>query len=358
MKIFFDTTCLGTNQLTGIGVYAKHLFQELQLISSEVEPVIKLSRWKKRKIVRDHINENPSLYLPYLPFSIQLQKAKNIFHGPDFYLPQRPDLKKVVTILDVVVFEESLTSFEFAAAGQVKFKKMLSICNPDKIITISNFSKNQILHFFPELKDKVQVIYLGLDHIENNFAVQNIKEKKINSAFGKYILSLGTIEKRKNTAGIVLAFDLIKKIHPDLKLVLAGKNGFGSDETHKCIENSNFKKDIHVLDYVDEKTKQSLLHEAQVVLFPSFYEGFGLPALEALRIGCPTVTCKSTVFEELISDPRFLADDFSPQAIADKTIELLRFTSDDRLALKNQNLFSNLTWKKTAQETWAVYQSV
>lgn len=358
MKVFFDTTCLGTKQLTGIGVYAKYLLQELQLISSEVKPVIKLSRWKKRKIVESHINENPSLYLPYLPFSLPLQKTKNIFHGPDFFLPQRPDFKKVVTILDVVVFEESLTSLEFATAGQVKFKKMLSVCKPDKIITISNFSKNRILHFFPELKDKVQVIYLGLDHINNPSTIQEAREKTIKLNFGKFILCLGTIEKRKNTAGVVRAFEILKKEDPALKLVLAGKNGFGSDETHKCIENSNFKKDIHVLDYVDDKTKESLLHEAQVVLFPSVYEGFGLPALEALRIGCPTVTCKSTVFEELISDPRFLADDFSPQAIAEKTKELLRFTADDRLELKNQNLFSNLTWKKTAQETWALYQGI
>lgn len=348
MQYLIDTTCLGSAHPTGIGLYTKYLFQSLSALSPNIQPVVKASRWKKSSLVAGHLKQKPSLYLPFPLFAQQ----KKVFHGPDFYLPQRYDFKKVVTIHDVVVFEESLTSPAFAKAGMTKFKNMLELCQPEKIIVVSKFTQKRLLHYFPEIESKIEVIYHGLDHLKASSSLST------NTKYGDFILYLGTIEKRKNTAAIVSTFEILKKTYPQLKLIIAGKNGYGAEETHQKIENSLNKSDIHLLNYVSDDERNHLLQSAKLMLFPSFYEGFGLPALEALALGCPVIACKNTVFDELIQDSRFLSENFSGEALAQKCSEIMKWSLEERKQFKETKLFENLTWKNTAEKTWHIYQSL
>jgi glycosyltransferase involved in cell wall biosynthesis len=223
------------------------------------------------------------------------------------------------------------------------------------ILTSTEFNKKEILNFYDSfLKDKIQVIPLAYD---NNKFNSNIKKQE--NIYGRYILSIGRLEEKKNTKRIVEAFNILKKDLPDLKLILIGAAGAGYDEVKQAIDTSEYKTDIILLGFVLPQDLTSILAQAQVFVFPSLYEGFGIPILEAMAVGVPVIASKGTALPEVGGEAAVYADPLVVKDFASKIVLLIK---DENLRKQQINLgwqrVKDFSWQKTAGQTWQILKNI
>ena len=245
-----------------------------------------------------------------------------------------------------------------------------------KIIAVSENTKKDLMKLYGVPERKIEVIYEGVSNfklatppllpkakayqISNQFQNNNFKNTKYEILDTKYLLFIGRLEERKNICGIIEAFDILKeKYNLPHKLVLVGEFGYGEDHIKYQIENSKYKEDIILPGYVSGEDKFELMKKADVFLFPTFYEGFGLPILEAQSIGTPVVTSKISSMPEVAllrqgfggqaGDSAVLVDPKDTNAIAEAVHKVLSDKNfrDDIIekGLENVKRFS---WEKCA----------
>jgi glycosyltransferase involved in cell wall biosynthesis len=196
-----------------------------------------------------------------------------------------------------------------------------------KVIAVSENTKQDLIRLYDVPKGKIDVIYEGY---EREFPdIKKIKGK-IKSRFkvrnSKFLLFIGRIELRKNTIGIIKSFEILKKKYNiPHKLVLAGGLGYGYEDIVKKADASEYKDDIVLTGYVESQDKWKLLKHADVFLFPTFYEGFGLPILEAQSIGVPVVVANNSSIPEVVGQYMrpFLVDPDKHEKIADFTYKII-----------------------------------
>jgi len=169
-----------------------------------------------------------------------------------------------------------------------------------KIIAVSNNTKKDLCELYEFSEEKIEVVYEGY---EKKFKVQSSKFK-VNTKYQilntKYLLFIGRLEERKNIVGIIKAFEILKEHYKiPHKLVLVGKFGYGEQKIIRELDRTNCANDIILPGYVSEEEKWELFKSADIFLFPTFYEGFGLPVLEAQSFGVPVVAGDNSSFPEI-----------------------------------------------------------
>lgn len=222
--------------------------------------------------------------------------------------PKNENLKTIVTIhgLEYEFLPEAYSLWERL---YMRFVIKKSCKGADKIISVSYNTKNDLMELYKVPENKIEVIHEGCSFYDNQ--VKNtISNKKKEDALEKYqlkdfkyLLFIGRIEERKNMLGIVKAFAILKrKFLIPHKLVLAGGFGYRYSDIVKYIQNNDFKDDIYLTGYIDEKDKKEILKNADVFLFPTLYEGFGLPIIEAQSLGVPIVASNNSSIPEIIGE--------------------------------------------------------
>ena len=184
-----------------------------------------------------------------------------------------------------------------------------------KIIAVSENTKKDLMKLYKVQEEKIEVIYEGYENNNQQPVISNQKNtEKENSyelrvtSYGRYLLFVGRLEERKNVVGIIKSFEILKERYKiPHKLILVGKPGFGYEKIKNEIANVNCVKDIIETGFVSAEEKNYLLNNADVFVFPTLYEGFGLPILEAQNAGVPVVASNNSSIEEITSLP------FSPQ---------------------------------------------
>ena len=369
MKIGIDASRANNLQKTGVEWYAFYLLQELKKIIPENVEVILYSTEKLQGELANLPKNWKNKVLSWPPKRLWTQirlSLEMLFHRPDvLFVPAHvfPIIhpkKTVMTIHDIAAldFPDSYNAFE---KWYSLFSSKQALQKLWKIITPSIFTKQELKRLssqnFPE--EKVKVIYHGFGQTyKNNFSVEeknNILNKyKIGS---KFLLSTSRLEHKKNTLGIIKAFEILKsqEKYPDLQLVLVGKPGVGFTEVERTINNSSYKKDIILPGWVVEKDLPIILCSAQVFVFPSFYEGFGLPILQAMSGGVPVVTSNSSSLPEIGGEACLYADPNNTSEIA-SNIE--KFLTDEKTRQEKIQLglsrSKDFSWEKCAKETWDV----
>ncbi|HEX8974550.1 MAG TPA: glycosyltransferase family 1 protein [Patescibacteria group bacterium] len=234
------------------------------------------------------------------------------------------------------------------------------------IISVSENTKKDLVKLYSVPKEKISVVYEGYDNnfefrISNFESNQNdefseIKTLEIQSKFkiqnSKFLLFVGRIEERKNISNIIKAFEILKEKHQiPHKLVLAGRPGYGYENLKFKISNLKFKDEVLELGFVSEEEKWNLLQNADVFVFPTKYEGFGIPVLEAQSVGTPVVAANNSSIPEVTNESAILVDENDPWDIAKDVLGLI---SDEELkngiiekSLENVKGFS---WEKCATE--------
>ncbi|HOK35583.1 MAG TPA: glycosyltransferase family 1 protein [Candidatus Pacearchaeota archaeon] len=286
-----------------------------------------------------------------------LKKYKiDIFFNPNHYLPLRKtSSKNIITIHDLShKIEKEYKSFiyRFLYLDIILPK---SAKKSDLILTVSENSKKDILkYYFTQQKlinsaNKIKVIYLAADEkfkprsLANDVLIANIRQKY--SLPEEFILYVGRIEKRKNIKGIIE----IAKLLPQMKFVLVGESGYSGAE--ELIREIQKQKNIYHLEFVEEEDLPFIYNLGKIFLFPSFYEGFGLPVLEAMQSGLPVLTSNTSSLPEVVGDGGIMhsPDDYSS------------FSNDIEKLFKDNNFYQEMqkraliqakkfSWEKSTKE--------
>ena len=233
-----------------------------------------------------------------------------------------------------------------------------SVRAASRVIAVSENTKRDLVRLYGVPPEKVSVIYEGASENNFQFPISNFQSNH-KSQFPKtekpYLIFVGRLEERKNVARIIEAFELLKQEnHIPHELVLVGKPGYGYEKIWRKIQDTKYK--IHELGYVSEEEKRRLLAGADIFLFPTLYEGFGLPVLEAQAAGIPVVTSDTSSLPEIAGSGAVFVDPLSSESIAAGIAGLL---SDDgkrsaiiRKGLENAARFD---WKKCAYSIAALF---
>lgn len=263
----------------------------------------------ERFVIRKYKSKIGTFGLRYIVPKMIKQDKIDVFWGPEHVLPKKvDDIKYVLTIHDLALFRLKKTAALYnEIINKIYCKK--SAEQADSIIAISNSTKSDLVNLFKINPDKIPVIYNGVSLYPYSYVatrVSNSEFKPLSDKFGinqQYFLFVGTIEPRKNLVNAVKAFNLFKSTtgFPH-KYVIAGGKGWRDKKIHQEIENSPYKNDIILTGYVSSKEKELLYRNALCLLFPSLYEGFGLPIIESLSVGTPVITSNVSAMPEVGGD--------------------------------------------------------
>ena len=295
----------------------------------------------------------------YLPNYLR-KNPVDVFHTQyiaPFWLPK--NVKLVLTIHDI-----SFNFFpEYIKKTDLFFLKTLiprSIRRADRIITVSESEKKNIVDFYKIPPEKVDCAYNGVDFSRFNKKYSPDEIKKINTKYKipdtKYILYIGTLQPRKN---IPVVIESLKNLN--IKLILAGNRKAHNfdpriDET---IEKNNLAEKIIFPGWIDEEDKPALLQMAACFVFPSLYEGFGIPVIEAMATGAPVVCSDIPVLREIGQDAALFCEAKNSDKFAENISKILNDQPlRENLILSGTKIAQNFTWKKTAEKTLEAYKSI
>lgn len=335
---------------TGIGTYTLNLIKGL----AEVDPENSYYLYSRKKVLDfkrrlpklpganfshccDYFKNGPSAVLP----------AVDVFHTSSYDLQRPQNARFIVTIHDVIIkaYPHGHSKRTIEEIDE-KLKKILS--EADTIVADSCNTKSDLTRFYGTPDSKIHVIYPGINITNKSGA----SSKGTNDNHESYILFVGTLEPRKNVDGLIRAFDWLKKESGiGHKLFIVGMKGWMFGDIFKAYEKAEFKKDIIFKGYVNDRELRKLYQQASVFVYPSFYEGFGLPIIEAFGHGAPVVTSKTSSCGEIGADAALLIDPSNYKEIAEAILRLINDEKlKERLTKKGVSRAREFTWARTAVE--------
>lgn len=373
MKIAIDISRVVESQKTGIPMYQANLFENLLSLPSDHEYLATYygptANPAKQFMGRDFLTlRNPFMYSNlslknlfdrFLARSIK-EKKIDLMHSTAYFAVRDLEDRTVLTIHDLIFIRDPENYNKY-------FDDLVSGCigKVRKIIAVSHATKSEILDHFPFLPEsRIAVVYEGARNdcslVTDDSVLRKFKKDFFGDEDFKYILFLGSFTKRKNLLNIIRAYDLLLKKHKIAhKLVLVGKPANIYGKMMGLIKSLDLEQSVIVKGYLEDSFLPNLLSGADVFLFPSYYEGFGLPVIEAMKCGCPCVVSNVSSLVELFSDAALTVD---PDSAADIAGAVYKLVADPLLREKYRELgfrkVKTFNWKKTAEDTLRVYESL
>jgi len=323
----------------------------LKTVASLAKSNAKLKLFKvteKRLKLWDRIGFPPYEFLGF---------GSDVLHCPDFMIPPTFNRNIVLTINDLAFVRFPEFNFEWFIEKYTRQVKANAL-RAKKIIAISKSTKNDIVNFFGIPPGKISVIYPAADKVFKKLKNPDTSVLNRYNTGGEYILSVGTIEPRKNYPLLINAFGKIKPRYPRLKLVIVGRTGWKSEASYKAREDSPYKQDILFLGRVEDSDLVHIYNQALAFVYPSLFEGFGLPVLEAMSCGLAVIASNTSSLPEVVGESGML---IPPRQFQDLSEAIDKLLSDSSLkkelsekAIRQAEKFS---WLDNATRTLKVYQS-
>ncbi len=380
MKIVIDVRCLMEGRRTGVEEYTLGLLGELFFADKKNEYILFFNSWKEPKFNFEFFSrfENislkrlriPNKILNFLFWYMRWPKIDKICGGADVvFMPNiifgavSRKTKLILTIHDLS-FERHSEYFSHKRKWWHIFINTRGVCSrANRLIAVSDSTKNDLINLYKIKPEKIEMIHSA---VGNQFMVIDRNDMRLVATKEKYhlpyrfILSLGTIEPRKNIVGVVRAYNALQSAAQASGqenilrhgLVIVGETGWDVKAIFAEIRRSPFRKKIQVIRSLPNKEKEALYNLASLFVYPSFFEGFGFPPLEAMKCGVPVITANNSSLPEIVGDAAILIDADKPAEIHCAMEEIL---SDDslrrELISRGLKKSSEFEWRKTAQKT-------
>ena len=367
MRIAINCRSILTRKPTGIGRYAFELIQNLKKIDEKNQyslyASLKLIDFKRRFPRIENRNFLPKFdYFKAGPQKI-LGKV-DVYHAPSPEFLNMTDCKIVVTVHDLVyrAFPQGHTP-ETVAMTEKQLKDI--VAKADRIICTSEHTRKDLHQYFTLPQEKTCVVYQGVDQdifyrVEQKELSAAEPFLKKNGIVSPFLLFVGTIEPRKNLANLLKAFALLQEQKKfSGHLVVVGMKGWMTDGIKQMIDELNLVSKVIFMGFVSDEELRILYNKAEVFVFPSFYEGFGFPIVEAMSCGAPVVASNVSSCVEVAGDAALTVDPRSPQEIAHAVGRILEDgLMRNALIEKGLKRSRGFSFLRTAQETLKVYQEV
>lgn len=363
MKIIYDHLALGVNRFGGVQRYFVEIMKRMSSSSYKLSIILSINQYlidsniyfwgrrlskylnfKGRGSFMNCINKTNSI-LQFISGNYDIYHQT---HYNNFGYKYVPKNKKIVTTIHDLNFWAIPQFYNSDYTNYLPIKEMIE--KSDKIITVSHNTKNDLLKFFNVEESKVEVIYHGI----NKTRIQNLSSERVIEY--PFLLFVGSRYKFKNFTNFVKSFKLVKENYPELKIICTGIP-FSEEE-------KEFLNELNIVDSTyqfaaDESMMARLYRDAEMFVYPSFYEGFGMPILEAMVYECPVVLSNASCFPEIAGDAGLYFDPHNIDDISDKILMLLGDLNYRNKIIENGNKRITLfSWDKCAKEHFQLYQSL
>jgi glycosyltransferase involved in cell wall biosynthesis len=379
MRIGIDVRCLVEGRRTGIEEYTLNLLKNIFEVDSKNEYVLFWNSFRKPKTklkwIKKYSNVSvkkfnyPNKLLNFCFWYLKWPKIDQLLGGvdvvffPNIIFGSVSKKAKVIVTMHDLSFERHAENFSLVRKLWHVFVNPKEFCRrADKIIAVSQSTKNDLVSLYGVRKEKISVIHSGVD---SEFTIIDRNDHgllKVKNKFGlpyKFILYFGTIEPRKNVIGLIRAFNALQDLaissnNSELEkfsLVIAGQSGWLSAEIYQEIRRSKYNEKIRIINSVPNKDKRYIFNLASLFVYPSFFEGFGFPPLEAMSCGIPVITSNSSSLPEIVGRAAVMIDPHKPDEIFQAMREIL-LSRELYEKLKKDGLqqAEKFKWKKTAME--------
>jgi len=365
MNIGIDSRAAVWYRGTGIGTYTYQLIKNISLLDKENKYLLFLEEnldfeldenFKIRKIEKyDKETFWEEVDIP----NILTDTGIEIYHVPQngIGLPYEKNCKFIITLHDVIPYKMPETvGPQYLKIYLQEVPKIVPMC--DAIITVSEYSKKDIAKTLGYPEEKIYVTYLAAEDIykpmNKSFCKAKLKEKY--GIEDDFILYVGGFSPRKNIKGLIQAFSIIKNKIGNFKLIILGKKGRSYYDYRDLAYNLGLKNDVLFPGFIEVENLPLFYNAAYMLVYPSFYEGFGLPPLEAMACGTPVIASSSTSIPEILKEDALYIDPKNPYDISEKMLMLIEDKKlYQNLKLKGLLRSSCYSWKKTAAETIMIY---
>ena len=370
MRIGIDVSPLATRR-TGVGNYCAHLVKHLAASAPDVELhgfSSGLRAWNP--VSEPGLSTGRHLRLPTralyrlwdwtgLPKADRLLGGVDVFHGVNYVLPPLEHAKGVLTIHDLAFLRHpELCSPRIAGYFAQNIRRFAQ--QADAIIACSEATRRDISELLAISAERVITIYEGADHrfqpMDRAEATERVR--KTWNITGPYFVFVGAIEPRKNLTTLVEAFARVSQELPH-HLVLAGGVGWRAEPVFDAIERHGMNARVQRIGYVAHDDLPALYAAAEAMVFPSLYEGFGLPVIEAMACGCPVITADNSSLPEVAGEAGLLVQATDIEALANA---MRRLATDaalrDFMRMAGLQQAGRFSWETTARQTLDVYRHV
>jgi glycosyltransferase involved in cell wall biosynthesis len=342
-NIALDATYSIGDVLSGVGLYSHEILMGLAAAHPDVRFDFCYRPHRYLRARRTSLPPNARRRVLAEPLG---PRGADLFHGLNQRLPRFPMRRAIATFHDLFVMTGVYSTPEFRARFTAQARDAAE--RADAVIAVSEFTRMQVISLLGVDPAKVHVVYHGIRELAAQDTPSPTREK--------VILNVGAIQKRKNIARLVEAFETLA---PPWQLVLAGSHGYGAREILARIERSPARDRIRVTGYVSAEELAGWYARAAVFAFPSLDEGFGMPVLEAMAAGVPVVTSNRSALPEVAGDAALLVDPDDSEALGQALRELaLNVDLCWELARRGTARAQMFTWEKAVRETWDVYRTL
>lgn len=374
MIIGIDASRANKKNKTGVEWYSFHLIEQMKKIDSENQYFLYTNNPLEQALKQGPSNFQ-EVRLKWLPkylwtlarlsYEMKFGKHKcNLLFVPAHTIPLLNPKKVVVTVHDIG-FERYPHLYKWIQRAYHKFTIRFIKKFATKIITVSKFSKQELIEVYKIPAEKIKVVYNGYDsNVYKRLDKQGNEQDQLKEKYqisAPYFMFTGRLEAKKNIASLVEAFGLFKQqnLQDKHQLVLVGAKGYGFDQVEENIKKYQLHNEVVHIDWLSAVENAWLLNNADLFVFPSNYEGFGIPVLEAMACGCPVICSNTTSLPEVAGQAAIMFNPKKPMAIV-KAMQTVIDNPDvcSALVQKGFEQVQKFSWQKCAHETLQVFETL
>ncbi len=378
MNVLIDARVLSRGGISGIEEYTRFMIQNLlesdkknhyEFFYSGIRRHPFPEEWKRPNTSVIELNlPNKALEVSMRLFGVPRAETKDtgVIFSPHFnYLPAPKTAKRIITFHDLsfVHFPELYPLRKRIWHWQQQYQKQAECA--DALIAVSEFTRKDIINTFKVPETKVHTIHSGvnpfykrLERTDASITRLTSRDKRVAKPF---LLFVGTIEPRKNISGIIKAFENLKNdpFHRELRLIIAGKRGWLCDTIFKDAANAKWSKDIIFWGEASHEELRALYNLAEGFVYPSFFEGFGFPPLEAQSCGTPVITSNRSSLPEIVGNSALLVDPWKISEIADAMNLVLKNEAvRNMLIARGTENVKRFTWGRASRSLLDIINSL